>query len=60
MDNIASSNGKIIVFATFKCDFKGQWLSNVLKTGTFAKSAHLWDPKNGTSSAPIKILRPLL
>ena len=30
------------------------------KTVTFAKSTHLWDPKNCTSSGQIKILRPLL
>ena len=28
------------------------------KTVTFAKSAHLWDQKNGTSGGKIKILRP--
>ena len=26
----------------------------------FAKSAHFWDKKNGTSGGKIKILRPLL
>ena len=30
------------------------------KMATFAKSANLWDQKNGTSSGQIKILRPLL
>ena len=30
------------------------------KMATFAKSANLWDHKNGTSSGQIKILRPLL
>ena len=41
-------------FGHWKCHFCGP------KTVTFAKSAHLWDQKNGTSSGQIKFLRPLL
>ena len=31
-----------------------------LKDGTFGKSDRFWTTKKGTSSGPIKILRPLL